>query len=61
MMLCGSCHRLYDIQPEWIEKGAAKKRGVKHTPEHNKKIALSMAGKNKGKDNPNWKGGKYAS
>lgn len=57
IMLCASCHRLYDQKPEWFEKVAAKLRGKKHTLEHKEKIKAAMAGRNKGKENPNWKGG----
>lgn len=59
ILLCASCHRLYDQKPEWIEKAAAKKRGIKLTEEHKRKQSLAMQGRYFGSNNPNWKGGKY--
>lgn len=50
-MMCASCHRLYDQKPEWIEKAAQKKRGIKLTDEHKIKISNSMKGKNLGNQN----------
>jgi hypothetical protein len=46
--LCVSCHRRYDLKPEWIEKAAATKRGTRLTEKHKQKISRSMKGKNIG-------------
>lgn len=42
LTLCASCHRLYDQRPEWAEKAANTKRGVRLTEEHKNKISNSM-------------------
>jgi hypothetical protein len=60
IMLCSSCHRLYDQTAGWIEKMRKSKIGSHLSLTTKERISKSMMGKNVGILNGSWKGGKYA-
>ncbi len=60
IMFCAKCHFDYDITNDRRKKQANSLRGYKQSKEHKLRISKSMKGKNKGKNNGMWRGGKYA-
>jgi len=48
VLMCASCHRLYDQKPEWIKKMKELRKQYRPTEETKRKISKSCKGINKG-------------